>query len=276
MKTVEVAGEALDPREAAVYRGAMEALAAAEVPFLVGGAYAFASYTGIERHTKDFDLFLRACDLERALAALGSIGGRLERTFPHWLAKAHFDGGLYVDLIHSSGNGVAVVDELWFRHARPAVVLGREVRVCPAEEIVWSKAFVQERERYDGADVLHLLYATATNLDWDRLVARFGPHWRVLLSYLVLFGFVYPTERGRVPAPVLEGLLARLREEASSAPEGPRLCGGTLMSRLQYLTDLRAWGYEDARQRPHGNMTAEDLARWTEAGEREAAERGPH
>ena len=33
------------------------------MPFLVGGAYAFARYTGIERHTKDFDVFVRAARL---------------------------------------------------------------------------------------------------------------------------------------------------------------------------------------------------------------------
>lgn len=276
MDTVEVAGEALDPREVAVYRGAIQALARADVPFLVGGAFAFASYTGIERHTKDFDVFLREADAERAYAALHAVGGRIERTFPHWLGKAHFDQGLFVDLIHSSGNGVAVVDDRWFRHARPATVFGLAVSVCPVEEILWSKAFVQERERYDGADVLHLLRAAASTLDWDRLLERFGPHWRVLLSYLVLLGFVYPGERQRIPTPVLEGLLTRLGEEARTAPADPRLCGGPLLSRLQYLTDLRAWGYLDARARPHGRMGPADLDRWTEAGEREAAERGVH
>ena len=36
---------------------AIEVLLEAEVPFLVGGAYAFATYTGIYRDTKDLDLF---------------------------------------------------------------------------------------------------------------------------------------------------------------------------------------------------------------------------
>ena len=29
--------------------------------------------------------------------------------------------------------------------------------VVPAEEMIWSKAFIQERERFDGADIHHLL-----------------------------------------------------------------------------------------------------------------------
>ncbi|HEX5041463.1 MAG TPA: nucleotidyltransferase family protein [Candidatus Polarisedimenticolaceae bacterium] len=268
MDIVEVAGEELDPREAAVYQRALDALSRAGVPSLVGGAYAFASYTGIVRHTKDFDLFLRRRDVDTALRVLEGAGARGERTFPHWLAKAHFDDGLFVDLIHSSGNGVATVDELWFRHAAQAEVLGRSVRLCPAEEILWSKAFVQERERYDGADVMHLLHARAEHLDWERLVRRFGEHWRVLLSHLVLFGFVYPSERARIPATVMEGLLRRLERESRAMAPGERLCRGTLLSRLQYLPDLRRERYRDAR-----TLSAADLAPWSAAGEREEAER---
>ena len=268
MDIVDVTGEELDPREAAVYQRALDALAGAGVPSLVGGAYAFASYTGIVRHTKDFDLFLRKTDVEAALRALVAVGARGEHAFPHWLAKAHFEDGLFVDLIHGSGNGVANVDDAWFRHAEEGEVLGRKVLLCPAEEILWSKAFVQERERYDGADVMHLLRARAAHLDWERLIRRFGGNWRVLLSYLVLFGFVYPGEKDKVPAPVLATLLERLRQESTGVSED-RLCRGTLLSRLQYLTDLRRFGYRDAR-----SVDPADLAPWTEAAEREAAERG--
>jgi hypothetical protein len=269
----EVTGEELDPMDAAVYRRGLEALLAAEVPFLVGGAFAFASYTGIQRYTKDFDVFVRPDDAERALATLASAGGRVERTFPHWLGKVWYEREIYVDVIYSSGNGVARVDDGWFEHARSATVFGVAVRLCPPEEIVWSKAFVQERERYDGADVAHLLRAGGRDLDWGRLVARFGPHWRVLLSHLVLFGFVYPGERDVVPESVLGDLVGRLHAEGRTPAPVSRTCAGTLLSRLQYLHDLREWGYRDARESPLGSLDAEDLSRWTEAGEREAAER---
>jgi hypothetical protein len=58
------------------------------------------------------------------------------------------------------------------------------------EETIWSKAFVMERERYDGADIAHLLRASAERLDWHRLLERFDAHWPVLLSHLILFGFI--------------------------------------------------------------------------------------
>ena len=119
-----------------------------------------------------------------------------------------------------------------------------------------------ERERYDGADVAHVLRACADSLDWPRLVQRFGDNWRVLLHHLVLFGFIYPSEHARVSPAVMHQLMGRLDTELTrSAPE--RVCRGTLISRAQYLVDVAQWGYADPRLAPHGNMTSEERERWT-------------
>ena len=53
------------PETAAFYRRALQVFTAAKVPFLVGGAFAHACFTGIRRTTKDLDLFIRRCDYER-------------------------------------------------------------------------------------------------------------------------------------------------------------------------------------------------------------------
>jgi hypothetical protein len=108
----------------------------------------------------------------------------------------------------------------------------------------------------------HILRACAAGLDWPRLLARFGDHWRVLLQHLVGFGFVYPCERARVPAAVMRELMGRLdRELTRPAPE--RVCRGTLISRAQYLVDVEHWGYGDPRLAPAGNLTSEERERWT-------------
>jgi hypothetical protein len=139
------------------------------------------------------------------------------------------------------------------------------VKIMPVEESIWSKAFIMERERYDGADIAHLLQACAEQVDWTRLLQRFGPHWRVLLSHLLLYGFVYPGERGRVPAWVVQRLLGQLRAEQAAVPPPERVCQGTLLSREQYLVDIELQGYRDARIAPFGPMTAQEVARWTDA-----------
>ncbi|HEY0845017.1 MAG TPA: nucleotidyltransferase [Noviherbaspirillum sp.] len=248
----------------AFYRHVLESLNVSGDRFLVGGAYAFNHYTGISRHTKDLDIFIREQDFPQVSEALHQAGYETELTYPHWLAKAA-RGGDYIDLIFSSGNGVATVDDEWFDHAPPAEILGVGVRICPVEEMIWSKSFIMERERFDGADVAHLLHATGDQLDWHRLLRRFGAHWRVLLSHCVLFGFTYPDYRHHVPLWVMEELIERLRHEAHTPPEGRKICQGTLLSREQYLADVEKWGYRDARLVPLGNMTASETAHWTDA-----------
>jgi hypothetical protein len=265
-QTLYLAAEA-----AAFYRRAMEVLLARGVPFLVGGAYAFAHYTGIARDTKDFDLFLQSEDRAAALQALQRAGYEVQVSFPHWLAKA-YSGDHFVDLIYGSGNGLTPVDSGWFEHARPAEMLGMQVAICPVEEMIWSKSFIMERERYDGADVAHLLHACGQDLDWPRLLRRYGEHWRVLLSHLALFGYIYPSAAAKVPQPVLETLMSQLTGEMDqTVVESPgALCRGTNLSRAQYLYDLRRHGYRDARLRPGGGMSAADIALWTAAiGEEE-------
>jgi hypothetical protein len=257
-------GAELDAETRRVYRAALEALHAAGVDFLIGGAHALAPYTGIFRDTKDLDVFLRKEDCEYALAVLDAAGFAGELTFPHWLAKAYV-GDRYIDLIFSAGNGVAVVDDLWFTHATPGTVLGIPVWLCPPEEMIWSKAFIMERERYDGADVAHLIQVCGRDLDWRRLLARFGRHWRVLLSHLVLFGFIYPGERACIPEAVMASLVRRLDRERGWPGETGRVCDGTLLSRQQYLVDVNERGYADGRLAPRGDMLAADIANWTAA-----------
>ena len=205
----------LDPKD--VYRRCAVVLRDASVPFLVGGAYAMAQYTPLVRDTKDIDLFLRPEHVRWAMEILERAGFQVTLPHPHWLAKAYM-GPTFVDLIFSSGNGVALVDDEWFQHAPTAEVLGMQLLVCPAEEVIWSKAFVLERERFDGADVAHMIRDAGAGLDWQRLLRRFGAHWRVLLAHLVLFGFIYPGERDRVPAWVMRVLSRRLQDDLASEP----------------------------------------------------------
>ena len=253
------------PETAAFYRRALTVLAGAGVPFLVGGAFAHACYTGIRRSTKDLDLFIRREDYERVAALMQVEGWRSQLTYPHWLAKV-YAGEDFIDLIFNSGNGVTPVDGRWFHDNPEADVLGVPVRVANMEDSLLSKAFIMERERYDGADIAHLLQVNAERLEWPSLLDRFGANWRVLLAHLTLFGFIYPGERNRIPAWVMNELISRLAAENHLPPaQDPHICAGTLLSREQYLHDVEQLGYMDGRLTPASTMTPEDVAQWTEA-----------
>src|SRR5512140_1407434 len=169
----------LDDNARDFYRDALSRLDREGVGYLVGGAYAFARYTGIERHTKDFDIFLRREDLDRASKVLERAGYKTELAFPHWLGKA-FHGDDFIDMIFSAGNGVAVVDDLWFEFAVPGRVLDMDVKLIPAEEMIWSKGLIMERERFVGAAVALVIRAMGAKLDWRRLIDRYGKYWRGL------------------------------------------------------------------------------------------------
>jgi hypothetical protein len=253
----------LDVSAQEYYRDALQTLQVAGVPFMLGGAYAFAQYTGVVRHTKDLDLFLRERDVPAALAALEREGYRTELTYEHWLAKA-FSDDHFVDLIFNLGNGVGPVDDDWFAHAVDGKLLGVPVKLLGPTDMVYSKLFTMDRGRYDGADIAHLLRSAGDRLDWPRLLARCGEHWRVLLSHLVMFGFIYPSDRHKVPARVMRDLIGRLQAELRNGPPGDPVCRGTLLSPTQYLIDVEQWGYRDARLPPTGDMTPEQVEHWTE------------
>lgn len=253
----------LEAQTRAFYCQVLDILNKSQIPFLVGGGFAFSHYTGITRYTKDLDLFVRPDDCPQILEVLSQNGYRTELTASQWLGKAYC-GEDCVDLIFNSANGVSEVDELWFEYAVEDQILGIPVRVCPVEETIWSKAFVMARDRFDGPDVVHLIRACSDRLDWQRLLRRFGNHWRVLFSHLILFGFIYPGERSRIPNWVMDKLFQRLQHEVNSTPPAEKLCQGPLLSPLQYQVDVEQWGYEDVRLAPKGNMTEDEISQWTD------------
>ena len=261
--TAKAAARKAKGNRAEFYRRSMQVLQNANIPFLIAGAGAVRFYTGVSRQTKDFDLHLRPHHIDGALDAFAHAGYKTEKTFPHWLAKAK-RGRNCVDLIFRAGNGLCEVDDSWFERAHDEDVLGVTVKLSAPEDMLWMKAYIMERERYDGADVAHILESCAEKLNWPHLLRRFGPDWRLLLSHLVLFGYIYPSERGRVPVAIMDALISRLRNE-NSVSGSDRLCRGTLLSREQYLWDVEERGFRDARLEKRAHMNEGDIAHWTKA-----------
>ena len=71
-----------------------------------------------------------------------------------------------VDVVFQNKNfPMRKLDDGWFEHAVETQVLGMPVKIVPCEELLWQKAFVMERERFDGADVMHILRSRADRLE---------------------------------------------------------------------------------------------------------------
>jgi predicted nucleotidyltransferase len=222
----------------------MHVLSGAGIPFAIGGSFAFHYYTKFPATTKDLDLFLFEWDVPLAVQRLIAAGFDSKVMQEHWLAKALRDG-FTVDLIYGSSNFWASVDEKWLSRARPVRMLGHRAQVIPLEELIWSKSYVMARERFDGADVAHLLLLQGRNIDWRRLVRLFDVHSELLLAHLLLFRFLYPAARDLIPARVLESLIRR----ALGSSDGDGLpFRGPLVDPFSFLFDIRAGIFADPRE----------------------------
>ena len=85
--------------------------------------------------------------------------------------------------------------------------------------MIWSKSFIMERERFDGADVAHLLQRPRRRVSTGSACCAASSQrgWRVLLAHLVLFGYIYPGDAQRIPSRVMDTLTDRLRQETARA-----------------------------------------------------------
>jgi hypothetical protein len=229
------------------YKRALGALNRGGIPYVVTGAYAIYEYTGIYRETKDLDIFVEPEGVVEAMQVLRAEGFRTRLEQAHWLAKAKL-GEHFVDVIFGMGNGMAFVDEDWYRFSRPAILAAHPVRVAPPEELIWHRLFISERHRQDTADILHLLLCLGDRLDWDRLLGKTGENWPLLLSQLLLFGYVYPEADDRVPTSVMAHLLDLAQKELERPRSGDAVTRGTLVSRFSFSIDVNEWGMRDLRR----------------------------
>lgn len=228
----------------AFYREALDLLNETGVEFLLGGAFATFHYTGIYRDTKDLDVFCKSSDYPRILKHFAEKGYRPEVHDVRWIAKV-FKGEYFIDLIFNSVNNVCTVDNTWFEFASQGEFAGKSVKFLSAEDLIWCKAYVQNRERYDGADINHVILKYGKNLDWQRLLSRLDQHWHLLLAHLILFQFVYPSDfHDIIPKWIFDELISRAREQYDLPPAVVRACRGPIIDNTQYSIDVKEWNYK--------------------------------
>jgi hypothetical protein len=136
-------------------------------------------------------------------------------------------------------NAVIRVDQSWIDRAFDSEVLGIPVKVLAPEELIASKIFVAFRERFDGADIAHTIYAAGNSMDWSRLLALVGDHWGMLLWALVLFQYIYPTSNA-VPKLIWDELLTKFRAEIDN-PDPKIPFRGTLLDERMFAIDVTEW-----------------------------------
>jgi hypothetical protein len=232
----------------AFYSECIRLMAESEIPFLLSGTYALACYTGITRPTKDVDVFATAGDSLKLLAYFREKGFDIQMVDERWLARV-CRGEMFVDIIFNMPTASVHVTEEWFEHAPKAKLFDAKVRLVPPTEFVWSKIFVQDRYRYDGADVAHMILKRHDEIDWHRLLSHMELYWEVLLIAVLNFRFIYPSERDLVPRWLFDELTERLQSQADMPPPHKKVCRGRIFSPRDYMIDVDEWGYSEAVDR---------------------------
>ena len=235
------------PEQQELFREVLTLLNQGGIPFVVSGAFALRAHTGICRDTKDLDVFLPAERVEGAMCLLQKHGFECEVADPVWLAKAH-RADFFVDLITGMSTGTVTVDQSWIDRGSFSELFGVPVKVLGAEELIASKLFVTRRERFDGADIVHVIYATRGKLDWDRLYQLVGPHWQILFWILVLYQYAYPAHSDYVPKHVWDDLLGRFRQELEN-PNPNAEFRGSLIDPRMFAIDVDEWGMPNLNER---------------------------
>ncbi|MFD2594948.1 nucleotidyltransferase domain-containing protein [Sphingobacterium griseoflavum] len=228
----------------AFFKEALTLLHESRLPYMLGGAFAMFHYTGIFRPTKDLDIFCKSTEYVPILKFFAEQGYRVENTDVRWLAKVYKDDH-YIDIIFDSVNHICTVDDSWYERAAHGHFMDIPVRFIPAEELIWCKLYVQNRERNDNADINHTLLKYGKQLNWDHLLFRIDAHWHLLLSQLLSFQFVYPSEYADIiPQKLFMNLLERAKEQYDLPPPVEKVCRGPLIDQTQYQVDVREWNYK--------------------------------
>jgi hypothetical protein len=225
--------ESISQSEWATYRLAIRAVRDAGIPFLLGGGFAGATFTGRWRDTKDIDFYVHPQDRQATVAALAKAG------FEDYFSRLQYDrkwiyrstrSGMIVDIIWAMANQRAQVDHLWFERAGKVEIRGEKLCVIPMEEFLWCKLYIMQRDHCDWPDIFNLLYKHGPRLDWEHLLKRLDRDTRLLKAILMMFSWLCPAAARRLSASLWRRLKLR--------PEIPPLRRGE--DRV-HLLDSRGW-----------------------------------
>lgn len=173
-----------------IYQAVLREARKRNLPFMLGGGFAWSIYTGNWRNTKDMDLFVLPGDRQQFIDLVTGCG--LQDYYvklPYdrrWIYRS-YRGDTIVDVIWAMANQRAEVDAVWLERAPRLDFQGERVCVIPAEEMIWDKLYIVQRERCDWPDVINLLYATGPKLDWNHLIKRMDEDLPLLKGVLSVF-----------------------------------------------------------------------------------------
>jgi hypothetical protein len=193
----------IPPEQWAVYERVIKLAEERGIPFALGGGLAFSHYANRWRNTKDMDLYVRPEDKDAMIAVVHEMGLRdyfeVHDYDRAWIYRSHNGEGIIVDIIWQMANYRAQVDDGWLKRGDLVRIHGWPLRLLPAEELIWAKLYVMQRERCDWGDLLNILFSRAPQIDWAYLLARVGEDKRVVAALAELFTWACPDRARHLP-----------------------------------------------------------------------------
>lgn len=190
------------PEQWSIYKSVMTEARDRNLRFAVGGGLASMTYAGQWRNTKDIDLYVLPRDRDEMIGVVTTLGLQdYYEQLPYdrkWIHRSYKDETI-VDIMWAMANQRAEVDEAWLNG--PEVQAGEECfRLLPAEEELWSKLYVMQRDRCDWPDALNMLYGVGPQLDWRHLLARVAEDRALLAGLVSSFAWLYAERARELPA----------------------------------------------------------------------------
>ncbi|WP_054814712.1 nucleotidyltransferase family protein [Nocardia arizonensis] len=162
---------------------AVNALAAADVPFAVaGGCAVYARGGPASQH--DVDLLVKPGDCDRAVRSLARAGLRVCDPPEDWLRKV-YAGNVLVDVIYRP-NDRPVTDELLNR-ATTMRIGPAKAPVVSGTDLMVDKMLVFDAHRLNFAPLLHIARDLREQVDWAQVAeqTRQSPYARAFLGLLL-------------------------------------------------------------------------------------------
>lgn len=238
------------------YKVVLKVLLKAKIPFLIGGTYAQAFYFEVDRSTKDMDIFCKAGDYPRILNTLKENGFKnVEIIDDRWLAKVWSNDNTYtVDFIFGIVAGTWPINDESFKNAKRRRLFGFNVKICAPEEIIVSKMFMFNRKHFSGADIAHIILHCGKEINWKLIMSKVDPYWEVLFAHIIIFRFIYPSERENVPAWLLKEFVSRIEHQMDLPTPQDKVSRGTILSTNEFQIDIAKWGFRDVADFKHGEL----------------------
>lgn len=189
-----------------LFAEAVQILNDSPLDYMIGGGVSL-NYYGLERDTKDIDVFVSKNEAEPLLRFFEKAGWLTKFTDGRWLYQATKGEGVLsfkknntVDVIFRNSGPIDITPKI-LKHAIKTEFLNLPIKIPSIEDLVLFKIYSQQLySQHHWNDAVWLLDNYANNFDWNYFLENAAAYSKVTLGFLLLAD----SDRGAVPYHVIK------------------------------------------------------------------------